>query len=460
MAENQQNKNRSTKHFNNGDKRAYYRKKNNQKNLSANKTPDTKIEKVNDSALQKQIASQFRDIYTVLKQQLNEPITNPELLTHFFPTMYETDETIGAGVELMANSIIRKLGKYKHPKKEIQDFVRNCIETVEGCFKTQLTQSLINRDVFGYSVSEIVLYPKDGRWKLGALVPYRSNTVQFVSGRLWNGQVGVTKVYQQLGSDDIYIPAAKCLILKNGTEIYGRSRLKWCYRWWAFKRAAIKMWAVWLEKYAMPFVVGKSANPTAFAEELAALYSKASISIGREDEVDFKEANGSVDNYSKTIGFINKMLYRAMFLPSLLEAGESGGSYALGDVHYQMFNESTFTMAEAFSEDIVEQVIKPLIYWNFGEQDSYGFIPVYKTNTVTENEGMSRLLLNLWNIGFIDEQDVQWARESLGVPDSVNIEALTKWALEKKEKTLENANATENPSSDNNKANQGSPKEE
>ena len=66
------------------------------------------------------------------------------------------------------------------------------------------------------------------------------------------------------------------------------------------------------------------------------------------------------------------MIYRAMFLPSLLGSGENGGSYSLGQIHFELFNATAAALAEDYIDVELEMLWRPIIEWNFGPQENYG----------------------------------------------------------------------------------------
>jgi len=414
--------------------------------------PSTEMEKAKITQMNKQLLSQYSNIYSQLESSLDQAVSNPESLSIYFNSMYESDETIGNGIELQALSVLRKLGKYTNKNKQIEEFVHSNIESMERTYSDALKELLIQKSVFGFSVGEMVLYAVESNWNLGGLVPYKSNSVTFVPGRLWNGTIGPVKIEQTLSGKKVRIPTYKAIIMRNGIPMYGQSRLKWCYRWWSFKRAALKMWAIWLEKYAMPTVVGKSSNTGAMFDTLNEIFSKALVVVGQDDDVTFNESKGNISNYENTLSFINKMMYRALFLPSLLEAGEGGGSYALGEVHFAMFDDACLSLAEDLADQVLEQVWKPIIFWNFGPQEDYGYFPIVKSRSVEELEGMSRAFLNMFNMGAMDEEDYEFMRRTFNTPNHPNVEELKANGKIKKEKDYIN------PAGDNDKTSQGTSK--
>jgi phage gp29-like protein len=111
------------------------------------------------------------------------------------------------------------------------------------------------------------------------------------------------------------------------------------------------------------------------------------------------------------------MIYRCLFLPSLMGSGEQGGSYSLGQVHFEMFQTAVAWQARVMAENELEQLWRPLIEWNFGVQESYGTLPLVDITTPEEKKAMAETFLNCVNTGFVDPaSDADWMREQLGFP--------------------------------------------
>lgn len=127
----------------------------------------------------------------------------------------------------------------------------------------------------------------------------------------------------------------------------------------------------------------------------------------------------------------DKMMYRAMFLPSLLGGGENGGSYSLGQVHYELFSATAAALAEDYIDTELEQLWRPIIEWNFGEQENYGSFMVKDETPISEKLAMSSMLLNLAQAGVIfPDSDREWIRETLGLPDMEEGAVSPEWQLE------------------------------
>ena len=373
---------------------------------------------------------------------LDRPIYNNDGFRAIYKQMITEDETIGAGLEYLTGRIVSRIGTYSHENPKIKDMVKRCIESVRGTITEIRRSILMNSFAFGFGVAEFTIKSENGLWLLSSMQCYDPVNIQFKMTRFDDNSFGIGAVVQKSGAgEDIDIPAGKCLIKTYGDNStpYGKSLLRRCYRWWSFKKAIPKLWAVALERFGMPLLHGKASSKEVqkgLNEALSNANSRSYIVTDNESSVAAIAApTGSVSaGYSEAEALCDKMIYRAMFLPPLLEGGEGGGSYSLGQVHFDLFNATAAALAEDYIDAELEQLWRPLIEWNFGVQENYGDFVINDSMPTDEKKVISDMLLNLANAGIIDsESDRAWARDILGLPEAEEGAVFPKWQLERQE---------------------------
>lgn len=376
----------------------------------------------------------YSDVLMQLLHSLSQPVRNPDQMLRDYGEMVEFDETVGSGLEFLCYSVVSKIRPYDHPDDRVKDLVNLCEEHIAGTLEEARRAILFDALTFGFGVGEFTLGAVDAQWVLSSVQPFNPLTVQFQLEKAPDNSLRVGEVRQTVAGKEISIPAEKCWILRHnaGTSPYGRSRLKRCWRWYAFKRAIPKFWAISLERHGMPMLVGRSSDPEAMAGILKDAYAQAYAAIGHDDSIDTVGqglTGGLSGAYENAIAFCNKMIYRSLFLPSLLEGGEAGGSYALGDVHWRMFNDACLWLAGELAESELEYLWRPIIEWNLGPQESYGTLSVSDAQSPEEKELLSKIFCNAVNAGMLypDEGDGEWMREYLGFPAEDEGGAPTAW---------------------------------
>ena len=392
---------------------------------------------------EKSVGYGYSQILSQILLALDRPITNSDEFRNYYKQMISNDETIGTGLEYLTGRIVSRIGTYSHEKEKIKEFVDRCIESIRGTITDVRRSVLYDSFAYGFGVGEFTLKSENGQWILSSVQILDPTTVQFKMKKFEDNSFGIGTVVQKSGSEEIEIPAEKCIIKTYGdnTTPYGKSLLRRCYRWWSLKSAIPKLWAIGLERFGMPILHGKASdNKTKkeLSEALENLNSKSYITTDKDSEIAsiFSPSSSISQGYKLAEELCDKMIYKAIFLPSLLGAGEDGGSYSLGQVHFELFNATATALAEDYIDMELEQLWRPLIEWNFGKQENYGDFMINDTMSSDEKLTLSSIMLNLANVGVIDpESDRAWIREMLGLPDIEEGAVFPKWQLEnRKEK--------------------------
>ena len=383
----------------------------------------------------------YSSILTQLLSSLDQPIYNSDGYKSAYRQMITEDETIGTGLEYLTGRVVSRIGAYSHEDAKVKELIDRCIESVRGTMIEIRRAILRDSFAFGFGVGEFTIKSENGLWLLSSVQVYDPTSIQFKMVRFPDNSFGVGSVVQKTNSagGDVEIPSGKCLIKTYGdsTTPYGKSLLRRCYRWWSFKKAIPKLWAVALERFGMPLLHGKASTKEVqkgLNEALANANSRAYIVTDKDSTVEAISApSGSVSaGYSEAEELCDKMIYRAMFLPSLLSGGENGGSYSLGKVHLELFNATAAALAEDYIDVEIEQLWRPLIEWNFGPQEDYGTFAVNDAIPSEEKKVISEMLLNLATAGVVDpESDRGWMRETLGLPELEEGAVLPRWQLER-----------------------------
>lgn len=126
---------------------------------------------------------------------------------------------------------------------------------------------------------------------------------------------------------------------------YGERTLSRCFWPVAFKKGGFKFWAIFTEKFGMPWIVGKvprGTNETERANVLAKLASMVqdAVAVVNDDEsVAITEASGksaSAAIYEKLISASNREVSKAVLGQTLSTEIDKGGSYAATKGHLEV----------------------------------------------------------------------------------------------------------------------------
>ena len=146
------------------------------------------------------------------------------------------------------------------------------------------------------------------------------------------------------------LPPKKFLAARHGASYrnpYGERLLSRCFWPVTFKRASLKFWSIFTEKYGMPWITGKVPRGTddeERAEVLAMLQDMVqdAVAVINDDEaIEILEQGGktaSADIYERLARHADYQISKAVLGQTLTtETGDGGGgSYALGQVHSEV----------------------------------------------------------------------------------------------------------------------------
>jgi hypothetical protein len=232
----------------------------------------------------------------------------------------------------------------------------------------QVISDILDAPFFGHSPLEVIWAVDDLYWWPESIVgrppewfayDYQGNLRYLSRAALINGEL---------------LPPKKFLLARHHANYYnpfGERLLSRCFWPITFKRASLKFWAIFIEKYGMPWAVGKVSRGTpqkereALLSELAKMVQDAVGVINDDESVEFMNdkigGRGDVTrSYEGLTKQADTQISKAILGQSLTtDSGQDGsGSYALGKVHSDV-------RADLVESDarIVEYVMNTLLAW-------------------------------------------------------------------------------------------------
>ena len=327
------------------------------------------------------------------------------------------DETILAGLKFSVLNVINFIGSYVHKDKEIEEFVKMNFENMQESFELVLERLLFYEKAFGFAVGELVWEAVGDKWMLKRIVPLPSDTVAF---KFENGEI--VSVLQMAG-EQVEIPAEKLLILRSGYKPYGESSLQAVYRAWKFKNVLFKFWAIAMERFASPVLVGKTDDPNKLDDllnSLQLLWSNGVIAVPSDVTIETLEAKNSIaEPFENAIEYANVLIYRGLLLPQLLAGVKDVGSYSLGEVHFRLFLSTVKQQAKKLANELLDQAVAKIIEYNFGPVEDYGTFLEKEELSVEDKSRLAQTFGVLVQSGIIDPTvDNKWIRELFHFPQN------------------------------------------
>lgn len=312
--------------------------------------------------------------------------------------------------------------------KEIADFVRYSFNRVEGNIIDGLLEILTALD-YGYSITEINFKTFEhgefkGKIGLKNLKTKQPHNYRFEVDKFSNLQ---NIIYSE-GMEDSKYPLNKFLIFSYQKEFgnwYGTSDLRPAYRGYWSKDVLIKMWNIYLERFANPTVLGKykSNDPTSrnnLRNILDNLTAKTSITH-RMDEFDIgllESSRNATGDFQTALNFYNKTIARSILIPDRLMAEGETGAYSQAKIHFDVFLWVIQKLRLDLEDGVMaEQLIKRLVAFNYANVQE---LPKFKFNPMTDEQ---KQVLNTMFITAVEKgvivptlEDENILREHLSFP--------------------------------------------
>jgi phage gp29-like protein len=204
---------------------------------------------------------------------------------------------------------------------------------------------------------------------------------------------------------------------------YGVGLGQSCYWPWWFKKHGIKFWVVFMERFGMPFPLGKYPPGTpkeqqdALLDVLKTFTTDTAAKIPNTMEVDFLEAQrgSTVAVYDPFVDKMNAEISKAVLGQTATTEGTPG---ALGSeqARSQVRQDIVLADADLLDEVITDQLIRWIVDFNVGPDVP---APVFHTKLESEPD-----LMDQWRMSFRDRNlqgmglaiPEKYAREKYGVP--------------------------------------------
>lgn len=207
---------------------------------------------------------------------------------------------------------------------------------------------------------------------------------------------------------------------------YGLSDLQAAHMPWKAKHFVDKFFAIYMEKFATPTVVGKYPVGSDTNEVqrmltiLKTIQNNTTLVIPDNAVVDFvQNAKDSGDVYLKALNHYNTRIARALLVPDLmgLSGGETeGGSYALGKTQFDVFKNVIEKDRKSLACKITLKLVQPLVRINFGEgyDVKFDFTPFKQEDTIE----MARLWKDAVGASMFDpsDEEINHLRGIVGFP--------------------------------------------
>jgi phage gp29-like protein len=275
----------------------------------------------------------------------------------------------------------------------------------------------------GYSFTEIVWGTSGGVWLPEKLKWRDPRWFE------WDRETGETPLLKgglgdEGGARLVPLPPHKFIVhrhpAKSGLPV--RSGLARPVAWsWMFKAYALKDWVAFAEVYGFPFRLGKYP-PGASEEDIGKLLQAvhgmgvdAAAVIPQSMEITLVDGktNGSADLYERLVQYLDRQVSKAVLGQTATTDADTGG-LGSGKEHGEVRADIERADAKLLAGTLFEQLVVPIVAFNFGPQGSYPKLKIGREEAV-DIQGMTAALGALVPLGLEVEMSV--VRDRLGFPD-------------------------------------------
>ena len=340
------------------------------------------------------------------------------------------DDQVKAALSVKKDMVVNTGWMINGDKPEVNDFITKTLENInidadlENSFDDVLRDILSAYD-YGFSLSEPVHQIKNGKVIYKSIRTRPPHSFRFHLDDKGN----ILSIEQATSIGDIQFKTNKFLHHVYQMEFgnpYGKSDLRAGYNAWKAKKYFTRFYAVYVEKYASPPLIGKypknysTEERNEFFNKLITNQHATTFAIPDDVMVEFVQtARDSSDVYLKGLDYYNMQISRSILVPDLMGIGgkeTQGGSYALGKEQFKVFLSSIKKDRESIERKITNKLIRPLVLANFGDIPCWFEFKPYTFDDVKE-------YLDLWvkavhgKIFKANDEEINYFRQAVGFPD-------------------------------------------
>jgi hypothetical protein len=359
---------------------------------------------------------------------------------------------LGSMLEIETLIAFKELGEYHNENEEIQAFIRRNLEQMRGSLGHSFAEMYQCTKGLGYNCSEVAMMQTEGEWTLDTLLAINPTLYKF------RGSAGQVTELLYKGKNEIAIPYDRVIHTVSGLGLsfsnpYGIATCKRALAPWRAWKIFNAQMLIAGQRNATPITVGYADSndrvaildstgqpivntatgevstipaPQALANQLVQLENNAVVTTDLKNKIEALNVQTGGAFFFQAIALCEEMMMKAFSFPNtvLSTAGNGSGDSNLNAGHRTVWMMSIHGLVDQISEAILEQLIRPLIVWNFGEQEEgYG---EFKKD-IDEDGDRLQLLSILGSImsgQALSQADIQWQnrlRELAGIPpiDSV-----------------------------------------
>ena len=331
------------------------------------------------------------------------------------------DTQVATGFDIIKYLLSSKQWILTNPNEDAEayDFIHDMLQNMETEINT-LVKQMTSAIPWGFSVHEILYDVKDGRIIVKDAIPIHIKTLQnkpFV----YDDNGDLVAIHQESKNGEAEIPINKVLLYSFNSlydEKEGHGLLYDFLPIIEDKENVMDWLMTFAEKNESPTLYGKTDNPTSRDQLLDAFddisEGTTGMVIGSEDEVGVLESSHRGETFFSILQYKDNQIFRRMFIGNLLLGDNSQtGTYAQSQTQLDFTTKVYDGILEEIANTIQEQVINPVVAFNFGANAQPPVISFDKFSS-GDMQKLFNILTPLMQNGVVDSENTA-VQESLAL---------------------------------------------
>lgn len=343
------------------------------------------------------------------------------------------DDQIKSALSVKKDMVVNTGWEIDCEDEKVKDGVTKALQHINESSGLDTTFDDILRDMlssydYGFSLSEPVYMIKDGIYWYKSIKTRVPHGFRFILDDAGN----VIHIIQETDKqgDKQFKPNQfihHVYNMKFGNP-YGTSDLRSAYNNWIAKKFIVRMFAIYVERYASGTIVAKYPKNAGDDEinkvfEIAkSIQNTTSLAIPDDYVMDVLEAKKDAsDIYLKALDYYNMMIARSVLVPDLLGLGgsqTSGGSFALGEKQFEVFLGTIKKDRSSLEKKVTMKLIRPLVMANWGDIPCvFKFIPYSEGDTAKNLDIWVKAVSGQSPVYKPTDEEINHFRKTTGFPE-------------------------------------------
>lgn len=320
-------------------------------------------------------------------------------------------------------------GKLTDEQKKRIEIYQTMVRETHGSFADGL--NFIMKAMYqGFSMTEKLVDTFDYKGKpyvgVRKLVPKPYETFEFKVDEFGN----IERTIQKMNNKEQTIDLNRFVYYVQNPEHdyhYGQSELQEAYRSWFSKDVVIRLYNIFLEKYAGGFMVGKPTAGTtltpgtpdynALMTVMQSIQSQSALLLPNNIDLDLTRPS-TTDQFEKAIQLHDLQISKSLLVPNLLgiTPQATSGGFAQANTQLEAFIWTLDADAMRLEEVVNEQIFIPLSKINFA--DGQGPLFQFKPVSETKKFEIAKTWQEMVTAGAVEasDSDENYLREMLSFP--------------------------------------------